>query len=47
MISRGVRAIVALSMASDDSSQYVVRLRDGSSVTASREVSKQLRSMTL
>jgi two-component system LytT family response regulator len=34
-------------MTSDDSSQYVVRLRDGSSVTASREVSKQLRSMAL
>jgi two-component system, LytTR family, response regulator len=32
------------SMAPDDSSQYVIRLRDGSSVTASREVSKQLRS---
>ena len=34
-------------MTSDDSSQSVVRLRDGSSVTASREVSKQLRSMAL
>jgi two-component system LytT family response regulator len=34
-------------MTPDDSSQYVIRLRDGTSVTASREVSKQLRSMVL
>jgi two-component system, LytTR family, response regulator len=34
-------------MTPDDSSQYVIRLRDGSSVTASREVSKQLRAMAL
>ncbi len=35
------------SMTPDDSSQYVIRLRDGSSVTASRDVSKQLRAMAL
>jgi two-component system, LytTR family, response regulator len=34
-------------MAPDDSSQYVVRLRDGSHVTASREVSKHLRTIIL
>lgn len=34
-------------MTPDDSSQYVIRLRDGTSVTASREVSKQLRAMVL
>lgn len=34
-------------MTSDESSQFVVRLRDGSSVTASREVSKHLRSIAL
>lgn len=34
-------------MAPDDNSQYVIRLRDGSSVTASREVSKYLRSIAL
>lgn len=31
-------------MTPDEGSQYVIRLRDGTSVTASREVSKQLRS---
>jgi len=35
------------SMTPDESSQFVVRLRDGSSVTASREVSKQLRAQSL
>lgn len=34
-------------MTPDDSSQFVVRLRDGSSVTASREVSRHLRSIAL
>lgn len=34
-------------MTPDENSQYVIRLRDGSSVTASRDVSKQLRSMAL
>ena len=34
-------------MTPDESSQYVIRLRDGSSATASREVSKQLRAMAL
>lgn len=34
-------------MTPDDSSQYVIRMRDGSSVTASREVSKRLRAMAL
>jgi two-component system LytT family response regulator len=31
------------SMTPDDSSQFVVQMRDGTRVTASREVSKQLR----
>ena len=31
------------SMTPDDSSQFIVQLRDGTRVTASREVSKQLR----
>jgi two-component system, LytTR family, response regulator len=35
------------SMNPDENSQYVVRLRDGSSVTASRDVSKHLRSIAL
>ena len=35
------------SMRPDDSSQLVVRLRDGTQVTASREVSKQLRAGSL
>lgn len=34
-------------MTPGDGSQYLIRLRDGSSVTASREVSKQLRSVIL
>jgi two-component system LytT family response regulator len=34
-------------MTPDEGSQYVIRLRDGTSVTASREVSKQLRSQIL
>lgn len=34
-------------MTPDDSSQYVIRLRDGTSITASREVSKRLRSLVL
>jgi len=34
-------------MAPGDGSQYVIRLRDGSSVTASREVSKHLRTVIL
>jgi two-component system, LytTR family, response regulator len=34
-------------MTPDDSSQFVIRLRDGSSVTASREVSKHLRTVVL
>lgn len=34
-------------MAPDDASQYVVQLRDGTRVTASREVSKQLRADAL
>ncbi|HSI57604.1 MAG TPA: LytTR family DNA-binding domain-containing protein [Ideonella sp.] len=34
-------------MTPGDGSQYVIRLRDGSSVTASREVSKHLRSVVL
>jgi two-component system, LytTR family, response regulator len=34
-------------MTADESSQYVIRLSDGSSVTASREVSKQLRTIAL
>jgi two-component system, LytTR family, response regulator len=34
-------------MTPDESSQYVIRLRDGTSVTASRDVSKQLRAMAL
>jgi two-component system, LytTR family, response regulator len=35
------------SMTPDDSSQFVIRMRDGSSVTASRDVSKQLRTSVL
>ena len=34
-------------MTPDENSQYVIRLRDGGSVTASREVSKHLRSIAL
>jgi len=34
-------------MTPDENSQYVIRLRDGSSVTASRDVSKHLRSIAL
>lgn len=36
-----------VAMAADESSQYVVQLRDGSRFTASREVSKQLRADSL
>ena len=35
------------SMTPDDSSQLVLRLRDGTRVTASREISKQLRADSL
>ena len=35
------------SMTPDEGSQLVLRLRDGSKVTASREVSKQLRADSL
>lgn len=35
------------SMTPDDSSQFIVQLRDGTRVTASREVSKQLRAQSL
>jgi two-component system LytT family response regulator len=34
-------------MTPDDSSQLVLRLRDGTQVTASREISKQLRADSL
>jgi two-component system, LytTR family, response regulator len=34
-------------MTADENSQYVVKLRDGSTVTASREVSKMLRTEAL
>jgi two-component system LytT family response regulator len=35
------------SMTPDDSSQFVILLRDGSRFTASRDVSKELRSQSL
>jgi two-component system, LytTR family, response regulator len=35
------------SMTPDESSQFVIRMRDGSTVTASRDVSKQLRTSVL